>query len=59
MQRSTDKHCAELKILVEEREEGLYELGGGRKWEPTETADLSLYELMDAGPTVRGLHGPT
>ena len=39
--------------LVEERQEELYEPGGSRL-EPTETADLSSWDLMDSGPSVRG-----
>lgn len=50
--RFIDKHCTES--LAEEMEEELYHWGGGVLiGEPTETADSSLQELMEAGPTVR------
>ena len=43
-------------LLKKGRRDCMSQVGAGlkvMKGEPTETADLSLWELMDSGPTVR------
>ena len=57
VKRCTAKHWAKSWSPVADREQGLYEQRGEVKImmeEPTEIADLSLWELMDSEPKARG-----